>query len=163
MVPVGKSHLVFSWLVRRKIRMWKLRFPVHPWIPRNVFYLSHGVWKSVQLHCDGQCRLCPTRIGPISGKAWNNLSTLSRKPVALLVSVRDGSYVQQSPWLRDQLSSTFSVLKDPRSRQWLPRWLGCALDLWFVYNKCSSLEWASWGSFSPSVDISLRWMGSHRA
>ena len=23
--------------------------------------------------------------------------------------------------------------------------------------------WASWGCFSPSVDMSLRWMGSHRA
>ena len=37
---------------------------------------------------------------PISVKTWNNVSTLSRKTGALLVSVRDGSYVQQSIWLR---------------------------------------------------------------
>ena len=98
-----KKSTRFSWLV---LRMWTLHFPLHPWILLNMFYLWHGVWKSVQLHGDGQCCLCSTRVGPCS-LPWKDCPYLWKpgtiylrsqgKRVALLVSVRDGSYIQQSP------------------------------------------------------------------
>ena len=159
--------------------MWTLCFPVNPWIPRNVFYLCHGVCKSVQLHWDGQCRVWPTRVGPCS-LPWKDCPYLwkpgtiyllsQEKPVALLVSVRDGSYVQQSPWLRrlsrtgqqragwlrDKLSSSFSVLKDPRSRQWFPplAW-SCAWSMICVQQMLISGMHGQAVGVSPPVSTSL--------
>ena len=54
----------FSLLVRT---MWTLRFPIHPWIPRNVFYLCHGVWN--QFSCSGMGNVVCVqreRVGPCS-------------------------------------------------------------------------------------------------
>ena len=113
---------------------------------------------------------------PISVKTWNNVSTLSRKTccafgvcswwfVCTTVSLASEAIV-----LGKELAD-FGTSYHPPYQCWMI--LGHANDfpvglvMRLIYDLCTTNAhiwnaWASWGCFSPSVDMYLRWMRRHR-